>query len=137
MFLDVLIATAISSLVFLGLFALTDDTLRATHDIRAIALGQRALITLESRRRLAHVNGSDNLVLGQPACPASEVGWLDAWCQHTESTFAGLGHSVTLCLNASADVNDGLSARLILGYSDCAGDSPDATALTIRRELLL
>ena len=119
MLMDVLIATVIGSLSLMGLFVLTEETLKANQEVRALAVGHRALIDLEAHWRLGRAAAHDGTLANNLTCVNTTQPWLQAWCGRTREALAALGYDSILCLEIQPSAITEVTAQLLLGAADC------------------
>jgi len=114
--LDVLIASLLSVLLFLGLFALADQVVRANTVASRLAVARSQLMSLEADWRLSSaVTMAKDIDLLGCEYPAP---WLEEWCQQWSATAREWGEASTLCLSREPAA---WHARIRLGTDRCEG----------------
>ena len=116
MLLDVLIASLLSVLLFMGLFALADQVVQANTIASRLAVARSQLWSLESDWRLSATNAIPEET-GLLRCE-SPPPWAQAWCQQWLATAEAWGEASALCLSRESAA---WHARIRLGTDRCEG----------------
>ena len=116
MLMDVLIASLLSLVIFLGLFELAHRIVEANEVASRVAIARSQLLSLESAWRLRdlHVEADSPTRL---SCSSPPV-WLAGWCDRWQRTLSNWGEEGELCLIRNAQQ---WRARLRVGAVGCEG----------------
>ena len=114
--LDLLIASLLSVLLFLGLFALADQVVQANTVASRLAVARSQLLSLEADWRLsAAVTIPEDIGVLRCEHPPP---WLEAWCQQWSAIAREWREASTLCLSRERAA---WHARIRLGTDRCEG----------------
>lgn len=117
MLVDVLIASALSIAMALGVASLVEDTLALNTALGEVVQQRTALVSLEGYWRLAKMRGVAPSDDRQIDCEGEMPSWALPWCQANAALLAGS----LVCLSS-----DGLDvhAKLVTQASGCADARP-------------